>query len=94
MIGIEFVQDKATKSPFPKEADVTNEIIELGMRNGILLYPAAAGLDGVTGAAIIISPPLTISEEECAELLMRIDITFQQFNESEGKRPSQQGSES
>ncbi|CAH0225370.1 aspartate aminotransferase family protein [Peribacillus simplex] len=94
LIGIEFVQEKETKVPFPKEADVTNEIIELGMRNGILLYPAAAGLDGVTGAAIIISPPLTITEEECAELLMRADITFGQFNESIGKRPSQQGSES
>lgn len=81
LIGMEFVQDKSTKSPLPKGVDVTNEIIKLGMKNGILLYPAAAGLDGVTGAAIIISPPLTISEDECAELLMRLDITLRQFNE-------------
>ncbi|AXN37197.1 aspartate aminotransferase family protein [Peribacillus butanolivorans] len=81
LIGMEFVQDKSTKSSLPKGVDVTNEIIKLGMKNGILLYPAAAGLDGVTGAAIIISPPLTISEDECAELLMRLDITLRQFNE-------------
>ncbi|MGE7878562.1 aspartate aminotransferase family protein [Peribacillus muralis] len=88
LIGLEFVQDKATKKPFSSPADVTNAIIGLGTKNGILLYPAAAGLDGVTGSAIIISPPLTITEEECAELLMRIDITFQQFNETLGKLPS------
>ncbi|MGE6376357.1 aspartate aminotransferase family protein [Peribacillus muralis] len=88
LIGLEFVQDKATKKPFSNPADVTNAIIGLGTKNGILLYPAAAGLDGVTGSAIIISPPLTITEEECAELLMRIDITFQQFNETLGKLPS------
>ncbi|KWW22388.1 hypothetical protein AS888_12690 [Peribacillus simplex] len=88
LIGLEFVQDKVAKTPFPNPADVTQAIIELGMKNGILLYPAAAGLDGVTGSAIIISPPLTITEEECAELLMRIDITFQQFNETLGKLPS------
>ncbi|MCK1991136.1 aspartate aminotransferase family protein [Peribacillus muralis] len=85
LIGLEFVQDMDTKLPFPKPAAVTQSIIELGMKNGILLYPAAAGLDGVTGSAIIISPPLTITEEECAVLLMRLDITFQQFNETIGK---------
>ncbi|MFD9628426.1 aspartate aminotransferase family protein [Peribacillus muralis] len=85
LIGLEFVQDMDTKLPFPKPAAVTQSIIELGMKNGILLYPAAAGLDGVTGSAIIISPPLTITEEECAVLLMRLDITFQQFNETIAK---------
>ncbi|WP_057912742.1 aspartate aminotransferase family protein [Peribacillus muralis] len=85
LIGLEFVQDMDTKLPFPKPAAVTQSIIELGMKNGILLYPAAAGLDGVTGSAIIISPPLTITEEECAVLLMRLDITFQQLNETIGK---------
>ncbi|PJN90204.1 aspartate aminotransferase family protein [Bacillus sp. mrc49] len=88
LIGLEFVQDKVAKTPFSNPADVTQAIIELGMKNGILLYPAAAGLDGVTGSAIIISPPLTITEEECAELLMRIDITFQQFNQTLGNLPS------
>jgi adenosylmethionine-8-amino-7-oxononanoate aminotransferase len=81
LIGIEFVHDKATKNPLPSIVDVTNNIIKLGMRNGIIIYPAAAGLDGVTGAAIIIAPPLTITKDECEELLTRLDSTFSQFNE-------------
>lgn len=79
LIGMEFVQDKETKTPFPKTMDVTNEIIKAGMENGIILYPAAAGLDGINGAAIIISPPLTITKDECTELLRRLDATLLQF---------------
>lgn len=79
LIGIEFVQNQQTKEPLPKRIDVTNEIIKLGMQHGIIVYPAAAGLDGVTGAAIIIAPPLTISLGECDELLSRLDQVFYAF---------------
>lgn len=81
LIGMEFVQDKESKKPFPKTVDVTTEIIKLGMKNGVILYPAAAGLDGINGAAIIISPPLTITKDECTELLRRLDSTLLHFKE-------------
>ena len=81
LIGIEFVVNQQTKEPFPLSIPVTNEIIKLGMKQGIILYPAAAGLDGVSGAAIIIAPPLTISLKECDELLNRFDQTLYAFQE-------------
>ncbi|MFJ7830241.1 aspartate aminotransferase family protein [Peribacillus sp. NPDC097284] len=81
LIGMEFVQDKETKEPFPKTLDVTAEIIKAGMNNGIILYPASAGLDGINGAAIIISPPLIITKEESAELLRRLDSTLGEFKD-------------
>ncbi|MGE7780020.1 aspartate aminotransferase family protein [Peribacillus sp. NPDC097264] len=81
LIGMEFVQDKETKEPFPKTLDVTAEIIKAGMNNGIILYPASAGLDGINGAAIIISPPLIITKEESAELLRRLDSTLREFKD-------------
>ena len=56
-------------------------VVSLGMEHGVILYPAAAGLDGVTGSAIIIAPPLTISFAECDELLRRLDLTLQAFQE-------------
>jgi adenosylmethionine-8-amino-7-oxononanoate aminotransferase len=79
LIGIEFVENQQTKEPFSKNLDVTNKMIRIGMEQGIILYPAVAGLDGVTGAAIIIAPPLTISLGECEELLNRLDQTFYIF---------------
>ena len=81
LIGMEFVQDKETKEPFPQTLDVTAEIIKAGMNNGIILYPASAGLDGINGAAIIISPPLTITKEEGAELLRRLESTLLEFKD-------------
>lgn len=81
LIGIEFVENQQTKESFPLRRAVTNEIIKLGMEQGILLYPAAAGVDGITGAAIIIAPPLTISLIECDELLRRFDQTLQAFQQ-------------
>lgn len=81
LIGMEFVENQQTKEPFANNDKVTNTIVKLGMQQGIILYPAAAGLDGVTGSAIMIAPPLTISYEECDELLRRLDVTLQTFEE-------------
>lgn len=81
LIGLEFVKNQMTKQPYPKQADVTNVIIKIGIEYGIILYPAAAGVDGLSGAAIIIAPPLTISFKECDELLRRLDQTFIAFED-------------
>jgi adenosylmethionine-8-amino-7-oxononanoate aminotransferase len=69
MIGIEFVQDKATKQPFELATNITGKIIRKAFNNGLLIYPAQGGLDGQAGDAVIISPPLTIDEAQIDELV-------------------------
>ena len=81
LIGMELVKHQQTKESFVNHGEVTNEVVRLGMEHGIIIYPAAAGLDGVTGSAILIAPPLTISHEQCDELLRRLDLTLQAFEE-------------
>lgn len=81
LIGMEFVKDRGTKEPFPAGSDITNKIISIAAKNGLLLYPASAGPDGVGGAAIIISPPLTITKREIESLLRRLKNTLSQFEE-------------
>lgn len=82
LIGIEFVQDVQTKTPFPRSASFTQKVIKTAMKNGLLLYPAGAGMDGINGDAIIISPPLTITNDEMDELIERLTITCQELFES------------
>jgi adenosylmethionine-8-amino-7-oxononanoate aminotransferase len=82
LLGIEFVKNRETKEPFPRKLQVTKTIIDLAQKNGLLIYPAGAGLDGVNGDAIIISPPLTISKREMEELVRLLNITLDQFNET------------
>lgn len=69
LCGVEFVRDKATKSPFPAARGVTADVIRTAFDMGLLVYSASGGLDGQGGDAIIIAPPLTVTREQIDELL-------------------------
>jgi adenosylmethionine-8-amino-7-oxononanoate aminotransferase len=79
LLGIEFVENTATKAPFPREALVTQKMISLAKEKGLLVYPAGAGIDGVNGDSIIISPPLTITNTEIEELVSLLQAAFEAF---------------
>lgn len=92
LLGIELVENQSTKQPFARNLQVTKTIIELAQANGLLIYPANAGLDGVNGDAVIIAPPLTITKREIEELIRLLTKTLLQFdqllysiNDSEGE---------
>ncbi|MDY7222811.1 aspartate aminotransferase family protein [Halalkalibacterium halodurans] len=76
LIGLEFVKNKATKAPFPKDAQVAAVIVNEAQRQGLLLYPSAAGLKG-EGAGCLIAPPFTLTKEERCELLGKLARTLE-----------------
>lgn len=80
LLGIEFVAERSDKRPFPRNAMITQKFISLAKENGLLVYPAGAGIDGVNGDSIIISPPLTITKREIEELLTLLKTTFEAFS--------------
>jgi adenosylmethionine-8-amino-7-oxononanoate aminotransferase len=80
LLGIEFVQDVVSKTPFPRNTLVTQKMVETAKEKGLLVYPAGAGLDGINGDSIIISPPLTITKKEIDELVDLLKITFKDFS--------------
>lgn len=49
--AVEFVQDRATKTPFPAKNGVSMEISELGLTEpySMMVYPGAGTVDGVNG---------------------------------------------
>lgn len=79
LLGIEFVQNRQAKTSFPRSMKVTQKLVEMAQNNGLLIYPAGAGIDGIHGDAIIISPPLTITKREIEELARLLRKTFQDF---------------
>lgn len=87
LLGIEFVQDVESKTPFPRSAQITQKIVALAKEKGLLVYPAGAGIDGINGDSIIISPPLTITKKEIEELVSLLKDTFEDFSNqlNEGK---------
>lgn len=79
LIGVEFVQNKQTKTPFPGNFNLTQKIVEIAQQSGLIIYPAGLGIDGNNGDAILIAPPLTITEAEIDELIELLQVVFQKI---------------
>jgi adenosylmethionine-8-amino-7-oxononanoate aminotransferase len=62
--GVEFVQDKKTKQPFPPERNLAGQIGEACRKRGLLVYPMQGCVDGVAGDHILIAPPAVITAEQ------------------------------
>ncbi|MBM7619397.1 adenosylmethionine-8-amino-7-oxononanoate aminotransferase [Bacillus tianshenii] len=81
LLGLEIVADHTTKYPFSQEKAVTFKLIEKAQKNGLLIYPASAGTEGIGGDAIIIAPPLSVTKKEIEELISILDITLSEIAE-------------
>lgn len=67
--GIELVQDRITKQPFASELNLSKRIGEKSIEKGVVLYPGRGSADGILGDHIMITPPLTINEEQLDEII-------------------------
>ncbi|WP_404457813.1 aspartate aminotransferase family protein [Sutcliffiella horikoshii] len=79
LLGMEIVADLASKYPYSQEKAVTPRLVELAQKNGLLIYPASAGIEGVGGDAVIIAPPLSINQQEMDELITILELTLNEL---------------
>jgi len=71
LIGIELVADEATKTPFPRSAQITERVVVAARQRGLLLYSSTGHLDG-DGDLILIGPPFTIDDSEETMITKRL----------------------
>ena len=76
MWGLEFVADPATAAPPDPALDVTARAVAAAADSGLIVYPARCCIDGTRGDAFIVGPPLTATDEELGELLIRLRATL------------------
>jgi adenosylmethionine-8-amino-7-oxononanoate aminotransferase len=64
--GVEFIKDKAKKTPFSTEANVAMAISELGIseRYNINVYPGTGTVNGIEGDHIIIAPAYNVTRQD------------------------------
>ena len=62
--GIELVQDKATRAPYPPEKKVTNRVLGAAVRKGLFFYPATGMAGKAGGDAMMVTPPFVIGDAE------------------------------
>ena len=66
LCGVEFVKDKTTHEPFPRERNIAERIRQACLDESVLTYPTQGCVDGLRGDHILLAPPFTVSPEESA----------------------------
>jgi adenosylmethionine-8-amino-7-oxononanoate aminotransferase len=74
LLAVELVADKESQAPLPAEALPTERIRVHALRNGLMLYSRQTS-GGRYGHWFMVAPPLTISDDESAELLERTEAS-------------------
>ncbi len=73
MLGIEFVQDRATRQPFPVSINVSKRVADATFARGLLSYPGQGTADGTSGDHIMYAPPLTMTIAQVDALIAILD---------------------
>ncbi|WP_291383941.1 MULTISPECIES: aspartate aminotransferase family protein [Achromobacter] len=71
-MGVELVQDRATKQPFDSELTLHARIKREAMARGLMVYPMGGTLDGRQGDHVLFAPPFIISDDELDQLTERL----------------------
>jgi adenosylmethionine-8-amino-7-oxononanoate aminotransferase len=73
LIGLEFVADPASKTPFPASFGLHHRIRARTLENGLICYPMGGNVDGVVGDTVMLAPPYNASAAELDEIVDRLD---------------------
>lgn len=84
--GVELVQDKTSKTPFPAEFNAFEKLTRLARERGLLIYPRRS-LNGIKGDHVLITPPLTVSASDIDDIIALLDQSLDAFEQilSEGE---------
>ena len=70
--GLELVEDRAGRRPYPRERAITERFIATCQASGLLLYPASDGFND----AVLVAPPLNITEDDLRLLVRLVDVSL------------------
>jgi adenosylmethionine-8-amino-7-oxononanoate aminotransferase len=79
LLAVELVADQASKAPLPNELQPTDRVRVHGMNNGLIIYSRPTS-GGKYGHWFMVSPPLTITDDEISELLGRLGDTLRDLS--------------
>jgi adenosylmethionine-8-amino-7-oxononanoate aminotransferase len=75
-VGLEFVRDRATKVPFEASLKLADRVREDAFARGLICYPSAGTVDGLTGDHVLLSPPYIMTRAEMETMLDRLSETL------------------
>jgi adenosylmethionine-8-amino-7-oxononanoate aminotransferase len=69
LAGIEFVADKRTRRPFPRESRFAESFGDAALGLGLITWPNSGQLEDGTGDLAMLAPPFTISEAQIDDMV-------------------------
>ena len=75
-VGVELVQDRASKSTFDPAKKLHARIKARAFANGLLCYPMGGTIDGRHGDHVLLAPPFIISEAELQTIVERLALSI------------------
>lgn len=72
MVGIDLVADKSTREPIDPTGGFAYELGNVARREGVLVRPV--------GTKLILSPPLTFTQEHCDEMVAALTTAFDELD--------------
>ena len=79
LVGIEFVQDKVAKKPFPREFGYTEKFVANALKKGLVVWPNVGHADGINGDLILLAPPFIIEQEEVSLINRVLSETLEEM---------------
>ncbi len=75
-LGLELVEDRATKTPFPAERQVNKKFKKAAMDAGLICYPMGGTIDGNLGDHVLLAPPFIMQEEQIDEVVGKLSAAL------------------
>jgi len=69
LAGIEFVLDKVTRAPFPREAKFAEKFTEAALQAGLIVWANVGHADGINGDLIMFAPPFIVTGEQIDDMV-------------------------
>lgn len=71
-LGIEFVEDRESKQPFPAEKRIAERVRSAAIDGGVITYPVTGCADGRDGDGMLLGPPLVVTDDELEQIVKGI----------------------
>lgn len=77
LAGIELVEDRATRAPFPRSVHFAETLTRAALDAQLIVWPNIGHANGTEGDLVMLAPPYTVSEEEIGQIVDRLGSAIQ-----------------
>ena len=68
MVGLELVESRETRQPFPRAARLTEAVVRAARDRGVLVYSGTGTANGLDGDTILLGPPFIVTDDELVRI--------------------------